>query len=360
MYKSGKNWVFAGVIGLTMGTGAILTTITEASADEKKHASTLTTEDDEDAPRNSNEVRLDASETKASSVSEETKLISDAQNSEEAVVAETSTEATTEVESSEANGKSVEKNEQVSEDTTPENQQIDSEQEAKNTETQTETKSKDVEVQAEAEVGKSDGESEVADTTDVKSDDNKTETQATDAITQPEAKINQAKKTAQAEVKEAATTTPEPPFKPTGAYESGGLFKRAQEGMTKEPQDIGFDMADSTKKTITLSGEADYTTWEVFGKRHYRWRRYNKETGVWEVVPNSDTNTLKITPNDLGTYYYQFEMYWKTTLGFENSQIYSRVVTVEVYDSSLLSEEERAANIQKKQDIIDNIRNMQG
>lgn len=131
MYKSGKNWVFAGVIGLTMGTGAILTTNTEASADEKKHASTL--EDDEDAPRNSKEVRLDASETKASSVSEETKLISDAQNSEEAVVAETFTEATTEVETA-------------------------------------------------------DKKSELADTTDVKSDDNKTETQATDAITQPEAK----------------------------------------------------------------------------------------------------------------------------------------------------------------------------
>lgn len=107
MYKSGKNWVFAGVIGLTMGTGATLTTVTEASADEKKHASTLSTEDDEDAPRNSNEVRLDASETKASSVSEEAKLISDAQNYEEAVVAETSTETTTDVESSEANDKSV-------------------------------------------------------------------------------------------------------------------------------------------------------------------------------------------------------------------------------------------------------------
>ncbi len=78
MYKSGKKWVFAGVIGLTMGTGVTLTTVTEASADEKKHASTLSTEDDEDAPRNSNEVRLDASETKASSVSEEAKLISDA------------------------------------------------------------------------------------------------------------------------------------------------------------------------------------------------------------------------------------------------------------------------------------------
>lgn len=35
MYKSGKNWVFAGVIGLTMGTGVTLTTVTEASADEK-------------------------------------------------------------------------------------------------------------------------------------------------------------------------------------------------------------------------------------------------------------------------------------------------------------------------------------